>query len=983
MIEGHHILAILKRVEFTGFTIHPYIYRQEDLPYLLPIERITGLNIDSFDELPETVIRLFRLSEEIEPHAIVTRFTKKKLSLKEFFNEKNRLISEIVRPFTDRKLFEITELLAQASIPLYDASAMPHLYPTDEIKIVHERAKTVLRFDRDAEGTVYTLEVFSDNHKIQLQDQDNFLLSNDPCILVSNRKLIMFEKNITGKILSPFFQKQNIEIPKRLENKYFSSFIKKLVNNSDIIANGFSIQDVIVEPKAILSMEKDWQGISCLILKFNYGEKSFLPENLQKNFTELKTNEEGFTFYRSKRNKSWETQKINFLKKQGLIQHVSCFKLTDNKDNDNLFGLINWLIDHKEELTINGFGIDDETESRYVLTASEIKQSLETDHDWFDLKITLRIENHEIPFISLRHHILNKQREFKLPDGKIFIIPIAWFERYKDVMIHAESSGKDIRLHKFHYQLLDKLNIKKTEDFEPQTALKVITLPSLNNVKLRAYQVTGFEWMVRLKEMGFGGILADDMGLGKTLQAISLLAEFYSLQIPEAGVPEHKQIPVFSHQLSLFEPVTDLQPVQVSISRGVAFQNRAASIIVMPASLIHNWANELSRFAPFLRKLVYTGTGRKKSLNFFKNYEIILTTYGTLRNDIDFLSSYSFEYAILDEGQYIKNPGSQTAQSVFRIHAQNKFILTGTPVENSLSDLWSQMNFTNPELLGDLSKFNTYYAAPLAKDPESSQSESLLSMIRPFILRRTKDSVAPELPELTETVNYCEMTEEQRTLYESEKSKIRNQVFEQIEKGNMGETPIMVLKALMQLRQIANHPRMTHPESEVNSGKFEQVTDKLETIIAENHRVLIFSSFVRHLNLIEEFCQIKNLKYSKLTGATTNRGKVISGFKENKDVNIFLISLKAGGTGLNLTEADYVFVLDPWWNPAAEMQAVNRAHRIGQNKSVFVYKFITKDSIEEKIMKLQEKKKALADAFIKPQSAISGMSKEEIMKLFD
>ncbi len=1036
MTEDLSILALIKRIEYTGFTIHPYVFEKTNLRYINPLERITNLNFETYSSLSPVAIRLFQLSEEIEPHALLTRFTKQKITLKEFFSKHEKIVNELVLPFVDSRLNEIIGLLAQSSIPLYDASAMPHLYPPDEIKITPGIAKTVLRFDRNNEGTVYSLEVFTGKTKINLQDQSGYLISNSPCLLIIRNNLIIFERNITGKILSPFLQKEHIVIPKRLENKYFSSFIKKLVNNSEIIAKGFDVRDIKVDPEAILTLETDWQEKPCLTLKFKYGEKAILANNTLKSFTDLRSDDDGFTFFRLQRDKSWENQKIEFLKHEGLHQFTAFFFLKDSQNNsydqntnyhytaDNLrkdytpellkkgltYSLLRWLINKKQTLIDNGFTIDTNTENQYALSYGEIRQDLKTENDWFDINLILLIEDQEIPFIRLRSHILDRQREYLLPNGKVFLIPEPWFDKYKELMIHAEVVDNRLKLNKHHYTLLNRVNpgeINKPDVYSPPASLK---LPPLNNVNLRPYQITGFEWMVHISNMGFGGILADDMGLGKTLQTIAVLSHYYTsienvtssgYQQGESDIsstdsdstaiqtPENKQLnKQTSFQLYLFEPpvesVTSITDKKVPSDKYIqGNKNTAASLIVMPASLIHNWENELNRFAPFLRKLIYTGSGRKKSIKYFDNYQIILTTYGTLRNDIDFIGNYEFLFAILDEGQQIKNPQSLIAKSVFNINAQHKLVLTGTPVENSLIDLWSQMNFTNRGLLGDLHKFNTYYATPLSKDPESYQAVSLLSMIKPFILRRTKESVTPELPDLTETVTFCEMTEKQHTLYESEKSKIRNVVLEQIENGKISETPIMVLKALMQLRQVSNHPRMLDDKSNAGSGKYDEIADRLATIISEKHRVLIFSSFVKHLNLMEEHCLEMGYKYTKLTGSSTNRGKIVSGFKNNEDTGVFLISLKAGGVGLNLTEADYVFILDPWWNPAAEMQAINRAHRIGQDKGVFVYRFITKDSIEEKILQLQLKKKALADAFIKPQSFISGMSKEELVQLFE
>jgi len=407
-----------------------------------------------------------------------------------------------------------------------------------------------------------------------------------------------------------------------------------------------------------------------------------------------------------------------------------------------------------------------------------------------------------------------------------------------------------------------------------------------------------------------------------------------------------------------------------------------SSLVVLPASLIHNWYNELQRFAPWLRIYIHVGSNRLSNSLSFKNFDVILTTYGTLRNDIDTFGRYVFGHIILDESQAIKNPDSKSTQAVFRLQGLHRMVLSGTPIQNSLSDIWSQFNFLNPGMLGSHQHFLKYYAAPLSKNPDDAAVAKLQNLIKPFILRRTKEEVAPELPPVTETAVLCSMTEEQQSIYDAEKSKIRNSLMEKLESDGVRKSSVMVLKALMLLRQIANHPRMTDSSSVAGSGKFTEVTESLATVLAENHKVLIFSSFVRHLRLVEEFCISEGYKYAMLTGATTNREKVISSFRRDNDTKLFLISLKAGGVGLNLTEADYVFILDPWWNPAAEMQALNRAHRIGQDKNVFVYRFITKDTVEEKIVMLQQKKKDLADLFVTSDSTIAGMTKEEIMTMF-
>jgi SNF2 family DNA or RNA helicase len=353
-----------------------------------------------------------------------------------------------------------------------------------------------------------------------------------------------------------------------------------------------------------------------------------------------------------------------------------------------------------------------------------------------------------------------------------------------------------------------------------------------------------------------------------------------------------------------------------------------------------------------------------------------------MRNDIEQFQQVNFSFIIFDESQQIKNASSKTASAAFMLNGDLKIALTGTPIENHLSDLWSQMQFVNTDLLGSLSDFNKYYGIPIAKNPEAPQHEKLMMLVSPYILRRTKQQVAPELPPLTETVIYCDMAEDQRERYEQEKSRMRNSILEGVDETQMKqESSVYYLTALMKLRQLANHPRLLFPEEKLSSGKFEAVMEWLETILDENHKVLIFSSFVTQLEILEEFLVEREIPFSKLTGVTGKREEVIKTFRNDQTKRVFLISLKAGGVGLNLAEADYVFILDPWWNPAAESQAISRSHRIGQQKSVFVYRFITKESIEEKIMRMQEKKRQLAENTILEESFYSGLSREELLEL--
>jgi SNF2 family DNA or RNA helicase len=356
------------------------------------------------------------------------------------------------------------------------------------------------------------------------------------------------------------------------------------------------------------------------------------------------------------------------------------------------------------------------------------------------------------------------------------------------------------------------------------------------------------------------------------------------------------------------------------------------------------------------------------------------------------LRQIEFWYIILDESQLIKNPQSKLFRAVKQLKSKHRLVLTGTPIENSLVDLWAQLSFLNDGLLGNLPYFKEEYAIPIEKNGSTQQEEKLQKIISPFILRRTKEMVARDLPSLTEQIYYCEMSEEQKSLYEEKKSEIRNMILDNITRMGTDKSRFVILKGLMQLRLLSNHPRLYlgDDSEELNtkvipSGKFEEVVRNLENLKAEGHKVLVYSQFVKHLRLFKEYFEANGHDYSILTGQTINdeRQKVIKEFQEDPEKNFFLITLKAGGVGLNLTAAEYVFLLDPWWNPAVENQAISRAHRIGQERKVFSYKFITRDTIEEKIMQLQSRKSELASLFINNNNPLRFFTKETIVKLME
>jgi SNF2 family DNA or RNA helicase len=384
-----------------------------------------------------------------------------------------------------------------------------------------------------------------------------------------------------------------------------------------------------------------------------------------------------------------------------------------------------------------------------------------------------------------------------------------------------------------------------------------------------------------------------------------------------------------------------------------------ATLLIMPTSLIYNWKRESRKFTPKLKVYDYTGTNRQKDISLFEDYDLVVTSYGIVRRDIEYLTSYYFNYVILDESQAIKNPSSNISKAVRELNSKHRLILTGTPLENSTLDLWSQMSFINPGLLGH-------------------------NIIKPFILRRHKSQVAKELPEKIENVYYSAMTPEQNERYEEVKNQYRNQILRHIEDFGVNKSQMILLQGLTKLRQIANHPKLVEPEYEGESGKMTDMLIMMDNALAEGHKILVFSQFVKHLNLVKQVIEERELDYCYLDGATKDREKQVERFQNEDSVRMFLISLKAGGLGLNLTEADYVFLLDPWWNPAVEAQAIDRAHRIGQKKKVITYKFIMSGTVEEKILELQQRKVKLAqDLITTDQGFVKNLSKDDISALLE
>ncbi len=972
-LTEHHIL---------GDIFIPYLLQKNTNQETFSIyDRVTLNNLPTYKTIlsPEEM-QVVTIVEEYSNNELFRVFSKKKKTAHDFMASiTEEFLQDHISPYIERRMARCIDILEYNPIPLYYKSLQNIVYKDDRIQVVEEEGSAVFNFIKSDDELRYYLSIEHNSNELNLFGKKGNIIINEPCCLIIDDKLFIF-RDVDGKKLLPFFEKEYIAIPPSAQKKYFETFVRNAIKKYKVNTRGFSIIDMELKPLPTLSVEVDLSGRFYLLLKFIYNEKSIYYANRK---TELKVSCEfhgnEVQFHRLKRDYSFENECISSLLSMGLTnkEDASFYPLLKNKDTEGSgYSIINWINYNHKLIQTRGFSVaQNKLNKSYYLDDFEINMEVsDKSNDWFDIEARVEFAGFKIPFASFHSNILNGEREYLLPDGRIMILPEEWFESYRDMLSFARIEKDQIKLDKQHFPLLNK-NIRGisggfkkglldlvTSDIEPEP------IPDGVTATLRNYQAEGYSWLYRLSQNQFGACLADDMGLGKTLQTLTLLKRVIGEAKAENKGPEKSIEKKSIHQLSLFDA-----PASNSINK--------TSLVVVPTSLVHNWINEINRFTSDIRLSAYIGSGRKNLSELYKKCDIILTSYGILRNEIKQFSSFQFLYIILDESQMIKNPGSKTYQAVIQLQADNRIVLTGTPIENSLSDLWAQINFLNPGLLGNLHFFRSEFQLPIEKYKDENKQEKLLKLISPFVLRRTKSEVAPELPSLTEQTIYCDMDEVQEAYYEKEKSKARNLIIERTAKMGYNKSAIEILQSLTKLRQIANHPALIDDQYFADSGKYNEITRSLQSLLNEGNKALIFSSFVKHLNLVKDYLEKHEINYAWLTGETKDREKEIKKFQEDGDCPFFLVSLKAGGVGLNLTAAEYVFLLDPWWNPAAEMQAISRAHRIGQDKQVFVYRFISRNTLEEKILKLQLQKSRLADAFV--QNSLKGITEEEVMELFD
>ena len=590
-----------------------------------------------------------------------------------------------------------------------------------------------------------------------------------------------------------------------------------------------------------------------------------------------------------------------------------------------------------------------EVAGRRYRPAGSVAWNVTSGIDWFELSAAIDFGGVTAELPALLEAIAKGSRSVELPDGSIGILPDTFAQELAPMAALAQKHDGKLRYGRIQMALLDALlagqprsNVDEAFDrLREQLAAgerpEAEPEPPGFQGTLRHYQREGLGWLVFLESLGLGGCLADDMGLGKTIQVLALLARRQS-DVRAAGIPHRP------------------------------------TLVVVPRSLVFNWMDEARRFAPGLRVANHTGTTRADETGTLADWDIVITTYGTLRRDIIAHRETEFDYVILDEAQSIKNAASQAAKACRLLRARHRLALTGTPVENHIGELWSIFEFLNPGQLGSAARLRKFLA-----DGRGS-ADIVARAVRPYLLRRTKSQVLSDLPEKTEQTLFVELGETQRKAYDELREHFRAELAGRIGRMGIGRSRIAVLEALLRLRQTACHQGLVdHSRVDESCAKLDTLLEQLDEVLDEGHKVLVFSQFTSFLAILRRRLDEKKVVYEYLDGRTTDRQARVVRFQEDPDCRLFLVSLKAGGQGLNLTAADYIYILDPWWNPAVEAQAVDRAHRIGQTRRVFAYRLIARDTVEEKILALQDRKRELAESIVAAdESMIASLTPEDV-----
>lgn len=776
---------------------------------------------------------------------------------------------------------------------------------------------------------------------------------NSSLLFFYNDNLFLWNKSEEVNLVTHFAEKGKINISKSDWTEQLRSFVLPLTKEYHVEIDPALVSEVKdgdPEKRVVLQEKGDY-----LVFQPLFAYKGFETKAGGKDELVIPDGEKVLVVHRDKTKeqafiKKLEALHSNFIRPEGGQQLA--LKGSDVLKNNWFF----LFVDAMKEMKVPVYGFDALKNFRFNTSKPQTKIHISSNTDWFDARVDILFGDQKVTIADVKKALANRQQFVQLNDGTLGILPEEWIKKYSLLFRVGEGKQNQLRLSKYHMSVIDELYDgrneeelvlrleEKYEQLKNFKKIKEIPVPEHLAHILRPYQEHGYHWLHYLSEIGWGGILADDMGLGKTVQALSYL-HYYK----------------HTH-------------------------GKLQALVVCPTTLMFNWENEIKKFTPGLTYYIHHGGERGRSKEQFQAAEVVITTYGTLRSDIKLLVDVPFDYVVLDESQAIKNPSSKVTKAACLLNAKNRLCLSGTPLQNNTFDIFAQMNFLNPGMLGSIEFFRQEFAIPIDKFGEADRKDHLRKLLYPFILRRTKEQVAKDLPDKIETILYCEMEDEQRSIYDAYRNDFRDKILGTIESQGIQKSQLTILQGLMKLRQICDSPAILNEADRYpnHSIKLEEIGREITENIS-NHKALVFSQFLGMLALIKEKLKALEVDFEYFDGSTSaiERERAIQRFQNDDNCRVFLISLKAGGVGLNLTAADYVYIVDPWWNPAVEQQAIDRTHRIGQTKNIFAYRMICKDTIEDKILSLQDKKRLLAkDLITDDEGFVKSLSREDVEYLF-
>ena len=871
----------------------------------------------------------------------------------------------IIQQHNDHLPEETRHLIAEFLHPRYKklfTDANPHFsfflpprktFTTANLKKVHlseEPAK--LNFNIDFIKGAFEVTCFVKANHIEIPVSQNE--STSPLLFLLNETFFLYEKPKDVLLAEKFLPSGKMIITQNDWSRELHDFILPLAKEYNVQFNNVKREDIKdIKPEVQLLLREKGEYLLFQPI-FTYKGYEVKPQDKEKII--IPQQDRLLVIQRNLEEEAAFVQKIENLHTLFIRPDDSTNNLV-LKGNDVLKN--NWFflfIDAMKEMNVPVFGFEALKNYRFNTAKPATKIYISSHTDWFDAKVEIFFGEQKITVADVKKALANKQQFVPLQDGSLGILPDEWIKKYSLLFRVGEGKSEKMKLSRYHFSVIEELYDNRNEEElffqleERYNKLKEfkdiapIEAPKHLQPILRPYQESGFQWLNYLHEVQWGGILADDMGLGKTIQALSFLHH-----IKETN-------------------------------------GKLKALVVCPTTLMYNWENEIKKFTPSLTYYIHHGGARDKKAITESLLDVVITTYGTLRSDIKSFVEPHFDYIILDESQAIKNPASKVTKAAGLLKAKSRLCLSGTPLQNNTFDIFAQMNFLNPGMLGTMEFFKQEFAVPIDKFGEQEQKDHLRKLLFPFILRRTKEQVAKDLPEKQEMILFCEMGDEQRKIYDAFRNDYRDKILGVVEAQGINKSQLTILQGLMKLRQICDSPAIMKEDE-----KYPNVSVKLDELVREitenisDHKALVFSQFLGMLALIRERLNELGVKYEYFDGSTSapDREKAIQGFQNDESCRVFLISLKAGGVGLNLTAADYVYIVDPWWNPAVEQQAIDRTHRIGQTKNIFAYRMICKDTVEDKILKLQEKKRALATDLITDDSGlVKNLTKEDLEYLF-